>query len=169
MKKILYYELGRDIIARAAVDQKMRERNLKECGYWDEAVDRHNTARLRQIVTKIGWLTVSKVGVEASAAAWLIAQHADHDVAFQIKCLNLMKQCQPPEIRLEDIAYLEDRICVNEHRPQVYGTQFREVRGLHLPLRIGRREYVDVRRKRMGLSTLDEAIDAMYVKYPIPL
>jgi len=57
------------------------------------------------------------VGADGATAAWVIAQHSDHDPAFQQRALELMRaaaaagQADPIEL-----AYLEDRTAVNHGR-----------------------------------------------------
>jgi len=105
------------------------------------------------------------VGVEASNDAWLVAQHADHDLAFQKECLALLKNIPREDISLNNIAYLEDRILVTEHKPQLYGTQF-QGRGSELkPQPIEDEAHVDERRKAMGLGTLEEYKSLMLKTY----
>ena len=55
----------------------------------------------------------------------------------------------------------------NNGLPQIYGTQFRQVDGKHVPKDIEDIEHVNERRKAMGLDTLEENIERMYKKYPI--
>ncbi|OGZ96396.1 MAG: hypothetical protein A2679_00040 [Candidatus Sungbacteria bacterium RIFCSPHIGHO2_01_FULL_54_26] len=86
-----------------------------------------NTERLKKIIAKYGWPTIDLVGEKASRNAWLIIQHADHNVRFQKKCLALMQeiyQRNPHIISRENIAFLTDRILVNTKRAQLFGTQF---------------------------------------------
>lgn len=47
-------------------DQEMRSRATRYESVWDNSVDERNTARLKEIITEIGWPTISKVGEEAS-------------------------------------------------------------------------------------------------------
>ena len=89
--------------------------------------------------------------------AWLLVQHADHDRAFQKKCLDLLKSQPPGEVHLANIAYLEDRVRVGEERPQLYGTQFHvDEQGNFGPFPIEDPDNVDQRRKSMKLETLAE-------------
>jgi hypothetical protein len=87
-------KISQELIKMGLRDQKMRieSQNPSENVKFNPEVDKANTSRLKTIIDKIGWPTISKVGEEASYAAWLIAQHADHDVSFQKKCLKLMLQ-----------------------------------------------------------------------------
>ena len=47
------------------------------------AIDRSNTARMREIVSDVGWPGRRAVGRRGARAAWLLAQHADQDTAFR--------------------------------------------------------------------------------------
>ena len=47
-------------------------------------VDERNTARLKEIIARYGWPTKAMVGWDGADAAWLLAQHADRDPAFQL-------------------------------------------------------------------------------------
>ena len=61
------------------------------------------------------------MGKKAANGAWLIAQHADHDIRFQKTCLKLL---QVATVNPQNIAYLTDRVLVNQQKPQMNGTQF---------------------------------------------
>jgi hypothetical protein len=83
-----------------------------------------NASRLEAIIDTIGWPTVSKVGRDASKMAWYVAQHSDHDVAFQARCLQLMKQADEGDVEKRNVAFLEDRVRLGQGRKQLYGTQY---------------------------------------------
>ena len=51
-----------------------------------EAVHKANTARLGEIIDQIESPTRSKVGEEASEAAWLVVHYAIGEPAFMKKC-----------------------------------------------------------------------------------
>jgi len=99
---------------------------LNKTEYYDMIKDVREIRKelLKKIIKEIGWPVISKVGKEASQAAWLVAQHADHDVKFQEYCLNLMKNASDGDVLKKQIAYLTDRILVNTGKKQLYGTQF---------------------------------------------
>ncbi|MBI5405700.1 hypothetical protein HY972_01520 [Candidatus Kaiserbacteria bacterium] len=119
-------------------------------------------------MAQIEWPTVSKVGKETSHNAWLLVQHAYHQVDFQEQCLALMKQESAGEVASRNIAMLEDRVRVNKNQPQLYGTQFRQTTGEHKPLPIEDEVNVNERRKQMGFDTLEENIAGMYEQYGPP-
>jgi hypothetical protein len=111
--------------------------------------DRARTEELRAIVNAYGWPDASMVGRKAALAAWAIVQHADQDVAFQKRCLRLLKQAVARgDGDPGSMAYLEDRVRVNEGRPQVYGTQYERP--------IEDMAHVDARRAQVGLEPLAE-------------
>ena len=111
-------EIAKELEMMAAEDQKVID-NLDPSNTLLS-----NAKRLEEIVSLYGWPTVSKFGHKASHAAWLIAQHSDHDLEFQKKALDLMRQLPDREIDPKNIAYLEDRVLVAQNKPQLYGTQF---------------------------------------------
>lgn len=148
-----WHVLADEIIQMGQADQAMRQ-----SGTWDASLDAKHTLRLKQIIEEIGgWPTISKVGRQASHIAWLLVQHADHDLVFQRTCLALLKALPEGEVTRQDMAYLEDRVLVSESRPQLYGTQFhRNEAGELEPFPIENEEQIDVRRSEVGLGTFAE-------------
>jgi hypothetical protein len=59
-------------------------------------VDADNLAWLKEVVAEVGWPGQSMVGEDGAHAAWLLAQHADQDPAFQRRCLELLPKRSPP-------------------------------------------------------------------------
>src|SRR3990172_7114812 len=70
------------------------------------SINKRNTSRLKEIISKYGWPSSKLVGIKGEFAAWLIAQHADFDVNFQEKCLNLLKRLPKTMTRRKITAYL---------------------------------------------------------------
>lgn len=149
-----FAEIALELNAMVRRDQAMRSG-----GCFDPKIDAANTLRLKEIVAEIGWPIRSTVGEAASDQAWLLVQHADLDLNFQKWALSAMKNCQPGEIKLSNIAYLEDRVCIAEGGPQIYGTQgFVAESGWH-PHPIKNECEVDSRRAAMGLESLSAYIE----------
>jgi hypothetical protein len=153
-----YQQIAAELLAMADTDQQMRTRALADTDAWDIQIDRANTARLKQIVDQIGWPTVSKVGRQASSAAWLLVQHAPDSLDFMRHCLELMKQDEPGEVKLSNIALLEDRVRILQDELQLYGTQFCDTGDGYQPFPIQDPDSVDERRSSMGLDTLAENV-----------
>jgi len=122
-------DIAIELIERAQHDLSVREELLIEGklspGYSPdmERVHKKNAARLDEIINTIGYPSKSKVGEEASEAAWLIIQHAIGEPVFMKKCLALLSE-SAGDVNPQNLAYLYDRICYFEGRPQKYGTQF---------------------------------------------
>jgi hypothetical protein len=174
LESIQYPEIANELISMGDEDQAMRSRAIENRGVIesdeDDKLDRRNTERLKEIVSTIGWPTISKVGKQAAEDAWILVQHADHDVEFQKECLGLMKQAGKGEVELEFLAKLEDRVRVNSGELQIYGTQFQDPEkndGEYVTQPIEDLGTVEERRKLMGLPTIAEATEEMYKKYNI--
>lgn len=123
-----------------------------------EAVHKENTARLSSIIEQYGWPRMSLVGEEGTHAAWLIVQHSIGNPPFMRHCLSLLKKAAiENEAPPWQAAMLEDRICMFEGRPQVYGSQFRSDKNGELnPFPIENPEFVNRRRLEVGLNTIEE-------------
>lgn len=119
-------------------------------------IDAENTDRLRRILSEHGWPGRSLVGEPHDA--WLIAQHADQDPAFQREALDVLTDAVARgEARPREFAYLTDRVRVNEGREQVFGTQMRpDENGMPVPQPIEDPERVEERRADVGLEPFDQ-------------
>lgn len=152
-------ELARELTAMFEADQALRREAAGDRERWPAlaALDRSHTVRLREIVDEIGWPSIPLVGEIAAQAAWLIAQHADQDRAFQRRCLELMRELPDGAVWPRHIAYLEDRVLVGAGEPQRYGTQLRPAAGGGFePAPITDPARVDERRASVGLEPLAE-------------
>jgi hypothetical protein len=117
-------------------------------------IDSENLKQFKAIVAECGWPTTRK----DSHRAWLLAQHADSDVAFQRLAKGLLEASVKAGIAApRDLAYLADRIAANEGRPQEYGTQWSQPDRCQLVLDgVDNRELVNRRRLAIGLQSLEE-------------
>jgi len=126
--------------------------------------DKEDQEQFKKILSMYGWPGFKLVGRSGEATAWILAQHSDIDTVFQEKCLELLEDA----IRKNDalpshLAYLIDRRLVNEGRPQIYGTQFREqeVNGVDklVPCPLKDEKNVDKWRCAVGLERLQKYLD----------
>ncbi|MEL6442699.1 MAG: DUF6624 domain-containing protein [Bacteroidota bacterium] len=125
------------------------------------AIDSLNTAWLKGVVAERGWPKASEVGEQGASDAWLLAQHADRDRAFQREVLGLMEAAVAEgEASGSDFAYLTDRVRLAAGEPQVYGTQLRVVDGQPVPREIEDADGVDARRAAVGLNSLADYIES---------
>ncbi|HEX6420956.1 MAG TPA: DUF6624 domain-containing protein [Acidimicrobiales bacterium] len=145
-------DLRRELLDMQEADQA--DRTGAPVEEWD---DDARTARLAEIVDEHGWPTRSLVGDDGATAAWLIAQHSDLDVEFQARALELMRQAvDDGEADPTELAYLEDRVALNQGRPQTYGTQIACADGRAEPSELADPDRVEELRAEVGLQPLDD-------------
>ncbi|MEN0111110.1 MAG: DUF6624 domain-containing protein [Planctomycetota bacterium] len=159
-------DLPAEFQRRFDIDQRARTLTVEQQEELDEAkleelqqVDRDNTAWMKAVIARHGWPGVSLVGAKASHQAWLLVQHADLDRAFQERCLALMEDAPPGDVKPANLAYLEDRIAVGEGRPQRYGTQLRTVGERLVPQPLVDEANVDALRAEVDLPPLAEYLE----------
>ncbi len=140
------------------VEEDQRIRHSKDLSLDLSKMDESHTLQMKKIIAKYGWPTTSLVGEEASNGAWLLIQHADHDLAFQKNSLEaIQKHIDSKETKKPQVAFLTDRILVAEKKKQLYGTQFRISKSNKLvSYPIADIKNLDRRRKQMGLNTYRE-------------
>ncbi len=127
------------------------------------ALHNHNAEKLDEIINRIGYPTIDKVGEAGNEAAWLIIQHSIGDPQFMRKCVNLLEDAVRKEkAKAIQLAYLTDRIAVFEDRPQSYGTQYDwDKNGELNPQKYDDKNKVNKRRESLGLNTLEEQTQIM--------
>lgn len=165
---------GRELARRVAWDQAMRRsfdnealmgpvtasaRELTTWPLWNRIcrTDADNVAWIKREVRSHGWFEISRYGREAEKDAWLLAQHADDDIAFQTEILTLLDTLRTKgETDPKSYAYLYDRVATNAGRPQRYGTQggCRDGQRFTQPLEDPAK--VDQFRAEVGMNTLAE-------------
>lgn len=172
-------ELREELLARIAEDQAVRtgiappgdDRTPEELFAQMDAVDRDNTARMKEILEEFGWPGWSLVGEEGSTAAWALVQHADLDPEFQELALAyLMGAVEADDASRGDLAYLIDRVRVARNEPQIYGTQIGPGPDGEIAPRtpIEDPDNVDARRAEAGLGTLEAYYDEIRAAFGTP-
>ena len=123
---------------------------------WASA-DSINEIKAKAVVSKYGYPGYNLVG-EVSDNFWAIVQHCDDDIPFQEHVLALMKtEVAKNNASKEKYAYLVDRVLVNKHQKQIYGTQVRfdTVTRKSAPFPLKYPKSVNKLRKKMGLEPLE--------------
>jgi hypothetical protein len=136
---------------KSAYDQKTIERK------WAQA-DSINELKAKAIVARYGFPGFRLAG-DRTNSFWAIVQHCDDDIPFQEKILKLMKaKLKSGDADKQNYAYLVDRVLVNKHQKQVYGTQVRTdpKTGVSAPFPVADPQNLDKRRKSMGLQPISE-------------
>lgn len=147
-KKRLLHSIKTEQEAIAQVRRGQREES-DLLGIYNE-----NSNKLDNIIERIGWPTVSKVGADAAKAAFVIAQHTP-DLHKQKKYLSHINKEPAGEVQSMFIAYLEDRMRVREGRSQVYGTQsYRNSKGEYVLHDLEDPSRVNELRESVGLGPL---------------
>ncbi|WP_411142326.1 DUF6624 domain-containing protein [Streptomyces sp. x-80] len=168
-------DIGRDLLARAEAARRHWRLPAPRHAHLSDVeadamkhVDRANTQVLRRIVAEHGWPGRTLVGEEAARAAWLIALHAD-DYEVQKALLRVLTEAvRQGEATQAQWAHFFDRCCVQEGRPQIYGTQHRygpagiEVLPIHEPDRL------DARRAGVGLPPYAVSSQALHQHHTEP-
>ena len=133
-------------------------------------VDTANTHWLRDVVARLGWPGRRAVGADGADAAFVLAQHADRDTAFQAFVLPLMRRAVLlGDASGQQVALLTDRLAVARGLPQVYGTQADVTNGRVVLKPIADSAAVDARRAAMGLPPLRDYLrlmDSVYGRRP---
>ncbi|WP_211370400.1 DUF6624 domain-containing protein [Nonomuraea turkmeniaca] len=161
-----------ELLRRMQLDQEVRLSLPKSGPVPDDlmerwrSVDADNTTWLKQVVDEHGWPGYDLVGENGAQAAWLLAQHADHDLPFQQRCLALLQDAvDRGQASPRNLAYLVDRVRVGEERPQMYGTQYHAPDGVLQPRPIEDHERLDERRAEAGLGPHADYDSSMRQQY----
>jgi hypothetical protein len=173
-------QLAAELAAMAAEDQRLRMSLADPAAFVEWltpalAMEMARIAvahgdRLRAILREHGWPGRSLVGEDGAEAAWLIAQHCDRQLDLQREALALLTAAVAAgEASAGQLAHLTDRVCVNEGRPQRYGTQVTgDAEGHPVSWPIDDPEHVDERRRAAGMLDLAEHL-SQWTAEPPPL
>jgi hypothetical protein len=146
--------LRAELRGRAAADQAAR---LGDDGSLVIKIDTENLKWLRGVIDQHGWPGAALAGEDGASAAWLIAQHADMDRAFQRRCLDLMTEAAGAgQVDPRELAYLTDRVLLAEGKPQEYGTHVVRAGRGYQPAELRDPDGVDQRRAAASLQPLAE-------------
>ena len=138
--------------------------------FWDLMAqqDSLNEIEVTEIIEKRGWVGKSLVGGEANTALWAVIQHAP--LEMQEKYLPLLKESVlKGESVGGHLALLEDRILMRNDKPQIYGSQLTpdKVTGKPVVYEIKDPEYVNQRRKEIGLGPIQDYIKRWGVEWTV--
>ncbi|MEJ5963776.1 DUF6624 domain-containing protein [Pedobacter immunditicola] len=129
-------------------------------------VDSINLKIVSGILDKYGWLGPKRVGRKASIAIFLVIQHSDLNT--QLKYLPMLKAAVSyGEVDAIDLAYLQDRILLQQNKRQIYGTQIGVVQltGQKYVLPLLDPLNVDKRRAQIGLEPLAQYLAGFNIEW----
>ena len=126
-------------------------------GAYKKQIGDDNYHVMKQLIKEYGWPTYSKVGNLAADALLLVINHHEDDAVRKLYIDEIKQSCLEGEGSCMEYAKIQDRILVNDGKLQWYGMQFRYTPERTLePFPIKDPEYVDKRRKEIGLEPLHE-------------
>jgi hypothetical protein len=168
-RSVLALRADRDQLARAALRDVVRLGGQSEpvlllglVGQMRQ-IDRENAAWLRSEVETNGWFTISQHGADAAEDAFLILQHATHDIEFMEMMVDPFNEMRlVGDVDPSHYALLYDRVATLTGGAQRYGTQWGCANGSAIQLGpIEDPEGVDDRRAEVGLGPMAAAVAAL--------
>jgi hypothetical protein len=120
-------------------------------------MDADNLIWLKKLVKDNGIPTVAQVGESGVHWTWLLVQHADDDLQFQISAQPIFAQRQEAgELPADDLAKLTDRVLLAAGKPQRFGTQFDWYSGQFTPKGAAKIADIEANRQALGLMRLTD-------------
>lgn len=130
--------------------------------------DSLNYPVLKEIFAEYGYPGFNIVGQQGAENFWFLMQHQDSHPKFQEQVLVQMKiQVDNKNASARLFAYLTDRVKVNTHQLQVYGTQMKlNPSGTSFePEPVVQPEKLNERRASVGLETIEKYTEIMNSTY----
>lgn len=159
-------EISQKILKMCKEEQDIRENFFKTGDKKDlkrvKPVDKRNREEFKKIFKQVGYISAEEYGEEVHRAAFLIVQHMNkEDLDFRKTYEKCMKK-DLKNIKPHRYAMMVDRNRKYEGKLQLYGTQSMIVEGQEKTCKIMdiyEIEELDLRRKKIGLGTIQEEID----------
>jgi hypothetical protein len=131
--------------------------------------DEADTKRLTEILDRDGFPGVKLVGLNATRAFVTILLHSP-SLELQKRALPQVERAvRRREIPPDDFAMLTDDVLTGEHKPQLYGTNFKFV-GDKVALDVTQDPArLDERRRKLGLAPIAEYAKQLAELYKMPL
>jgi hypothetical protein len=173
-------EVMEEVLQMAAADQAIRAKlvevlqatptdfgpDFQRIVAQQDSIDHANASRLQEIIRERSWPRVDQVGTEVARAAFLVVQHATHDVDFQKDYLAFLEgEYKSGRGSGQAVALLSDRTRLAEGRAQLYGTQLSVEDGRLVLKPIEDESRVDERRAALGLVPLSQYLEQVRAAY----
>lgn len=132
-------------------------------------IDAESAEAIQKIVDEFGWLGSDILGVQANETLFLGIQHVD-DLVVQEKYLPLLEQAvKQRKAEPWQLAFLTDRILMNQGKKQRYGTQLilsnKEYGPYIVPLE--NPDQVDELRAQLGLEPLSDYVEEDGIEWEV--
>jgi Tfp pilus assembly protein PilP len=168
-------ELKRELLAMYKEDQAVRApfgegrqltgAELRAISERDEA----DTKRLSEILDKYGFPGVKLVGIGATRAFVTMLLHSP-SLELQKRALpHVERAARRKEIPPDDFAMLTDDALAHEHKPQLYGTNFKFVNGKVALDETEDVAHLDERRRKLGMQPIAVYAKFLAEMYKMPL
>ena len=147
-----------------ALDQNMR---IDESNY-DPSIDRDNLVTVVSLIEKCGMPSLEEINQKQMNTIWFVFQHEDNYHRKKYFSL-LQKAAQNGELSKGKMALMEDRMLMDDGKPQIYGSQMtddRENGGFKI-YDLQNPETVDRRRASVGLEPLSEYVKHWDIKFEV--
>lgn len=132
--------------------------------------DSLNLVRVTAIIDSAGWLGADVIGQKANQALFLVIQHGDAKPEIQAQYLPLMREAvDEGKANSWELALLEDRVRVNHHQPQIYGSQIGWKDGKPYMQPIEDEEHVNERRAAVRLEPLEKYAERFDLHWSPPV
>jgi len=129
---------------------------------WDNVIsnDKKRVAEVANSTKQYGYIDSTRFGKQTEDDAWLVVQHAIHDVPFMKKYLKLMEQqISDNKDVTANYPLLVDRIAMLENKKQTYGTQFvQDDNGKYVPHPIKDMKNIDTYRSKFNMTPFAEEL-----------
>jgi hypothetical protein len=147
------YKIGMDQKAMRAMWEKT------------QIADAANQARLDELVREHGWPEKKDVGAKAAYAAFIVVQHAPHEMMKRYFPM-IQKAVERGDLPKAEFARFDDRLRMDAGQPQRYGTQtITDINGITTFWPIEDEANVDKRRAEVGYEPLAEQARRYKVQY----
>lgn len=125
-------------------------------------IDKRNREEFKKIFKQVGYISAQEYGEEVHRAAFLIVQHMNKENLDFRKTYEKCMKKDLKNIKPHRYAMIVDRNRTYAGKPQLYGTQSIIVEGKEKTCKvmdIYKIEELDLRRKKIGLGTMQEEIE----------
>ena len=143
-------------------DQDARADNLKI-----DEIDENNLTIVEQVLAKCGMPSKESAGELGYSAIWLVIQHANSEKRKQYFPL-LFEASKNGLLEKQDIALMQDRMLMDDDKPQIYGSQvMMNNDGTYELYKLQSPSSVDARRKEMGMGPLKDYVIFFDLKFNV--
>jgi len=151
---------------QTASGNKELQRQLND---YMKKIDKESAVAVRTIIDRYGWMGADEIGSEASQTLFLAIQHVE-DLDVQQHYLPLLSEAvKDHKAEPWQLAFLTDRILMNQGKKQVYGTQVITSKNDYGPyvVPLENIDKVDELRAQLGLPPLKDYLEEFDMEWDV--